>query len=427
MDANRKTAYRTLMDVETQGAYSNLSLNENIKKMSPEDPAFTREIVYGTLKNKYLLDYFLKKYISRGFSKLKADVLTILRMGAYQIIFMDSVPGYAAVSETVNIAKKFARGREGFVNGVLRSLSRDRMKLKWPDRASFGSVAEYFSVRYSVNVWIAEELITCMGEEGAERFLKFSAMTPELSIRANVLKTDSEKLMEELRAGGFSVRRSEISGRCLLVSGHGLLDTDAFREGRFAVQDEASCLCTDVLDPEPGEMVMDVCAAPGGKTVSIGELMGNEGSITAFDIHEHKLKLIEGAAKRSGLTIVSLSEWDSSRLKEEYIEKADKVLCDVPCSGFGVMRRKPEIRYKDFFSIEELAETQYAILETSSRYLKPGGTLVYSTCTVTDTENSLVTGRFIRNNEGFVIESEKQMGPDEGTDGFYICRIKREA
>ena len=427
MDVNRKTAYRTLMDIETRGAYSNLSLNENISRFSPDDPSFVRELTYGTLKNKYLLDHFLRKYITRGFSRLKPDILTLMRMGAYQIIFMDSVPGYAAVSETVELAKKFVRGRESFVNGVLRSMTRDEGKLRWPDRGSFLELADYLSVRYSVKRWIAEILIKDLGEAGAENFLGSSNETPELSVRVNLMKASPEKLMEELKASGFTVRRSEISSRCLLVTGPGLLETSAFKEGRFSVQDEASCLAADTLGPEPGMLVIDTCAAPGGKTAALGELMGNEGLIRAFDIHEHKLKLIEGAAARSGLTIVRCDAGDSRETREDLIGRADRVLCDVPCSGLGVIRRKPEIKYKEAFDIGALAETQYEILMAASAYLKPGGALVYSTCTVTHEENSGVTDRFIRNNKGFIKVSERQMGPDDKTDGFYISKIVREA
>ena len=427
MDINRKTAFKTLMDIETKGAYSNLSLNDNIRRFRPDDPAFTREIVYGTLKNKYLLDHFLQKYISRGYNRLKADILTIMRMGAYQLIFMGSVPGYAAVSETVDIAKKFVRGREAFVNGVLRNMSREVRTLEWPKREDYGTAAEFFEVRYSVNRWIAEELISCMGEDGVEEFLKFSNETPELSIRANLLINSTDELENELSAEGFTVRRSLISKRCLLVSGSGLLDTEAYRSGRFSVQDEASCLAADTLDPEPGMTVIDVCAAPGGKTAALGELMGNEGELRAFDVHEHKIPLIEGAARRSGLTIVRCEAADASVRRKESEGKADRVLCDVPCSGLGVIRRKPEIKYRDAFSIKELSDLQYKILEASSGYLKPGGALVYSTCTVTDEENHQVTEKFLENNKGFRRESERQMGPADKTDGFYITKIVREA
>lgn len=427
MDINRKTAYRTLYDIETKDAYSNLSLNENIRKFSPEDPAFVRELVYGTSENKYLLDHFLRKFITRGFNRLKPDILTILRMGVYQIVFMDSVPDYAACSETVELARKFTRGREAFVNGVLRSVSREKDKLELPDPSSFGTFIEYLSVRYSVKEWIAEELVRDMGEEGAERYLEFSLMPPELSVRVNLMKTTPEELEKELKDLGFDVKRSEISRRCLLITGSGVLDTEAFREGRFSVQDEASCLAADTLDPEPGMFVMDVCAAPGGKTAALGELMRNEGTIKAFDIHEHKLRLIDSACRRSGLTIVSCEQGDSKLPREEYSGKADRVLCDVPCSGLGVIRRKPEIKFKEEFSLGELAETQYEILREAAGYLRPGGVLVYSTCTVTDIENRGVTDRFIRSSKGFLKESERQMGPEDGTDGFYICRIIREA
>lgn len=425
MDINRKTAMKALLDIEKKGAYSNLSLNENIKKYSPQDQAFVRDLTYGTLRNKYLLDHFLKTFISKGYNRLKTDVLTLLRMGAYQLIFMDSVPDYAAVSTSVDFAKKFLRGRESFINGVLRSMARGKADLVWPEKGE--DVADYLSVRYSVNPWIAEILMDNMGEEGAEAYLKASNETPELILRTNLLKGSREELIEDLRALGFTAEPSKVSPRAVKASGTGILETEVFRSGRFAVQDEASILACDVLDPLPGMTLIDMCAAPGGKTASLGELMENKGQIFAFDIHEHKVALIEKAARRSGVSIVKALRADSRELREDLKETADRVLCDVPCSGFGVIRRKPEIKYKEPFDIGELAETQKRILSNGASYLKKGGALVYSTCTVDDTENQKVIESFLEENKGFIKDKEICMSPADGTDGFYICRLIREA
>ena len=412
----------TLLDIEKKGAYSNLSLNENIRKMKPGEPAFVRELVYGTLKNKYLLDHYLKSFIKRGFGSLKPEILTILRMGAYQILFMDSVPSYAAVSESVNLSKKFARGRESFVNGVLRSLDRGRDSLKYPEKDDF---TRYLSIRYSLDPGLASRFIGIFGEEGAEEYLRESNKTPELAIRVNLLKTGPEELMKELEGLGFEVRRSQVSPRSLIVSGTGVLETDAFRSGRFSVQDEASTLAADILDPEPGMKVMDLCAAPGGKTAAIAELMENRGEVLAFDIYEHKLSLIEGICRRNGIQNVKALQGDGRVFMEEHEGTSDRVLTDVPCSGLGVIRRKPEIKYRDPGDTEELVNTQKCILENGARYLKAGRALVYSTCTVDPRENRMVTEAFLMSHPGYMMEREECLSPINGTDGFYICKILR--
>ena len=219
MDINRKTALQVLTDVEKNGSYSNISLNRHIKENAATDPAFVRELVYGVIKNKYLLDHYLKQFIHKGFNKLRVNESCILRMGAYQIIFMDSVPGYAACSETVDLAKKFARGKEGFINGVLRSLDRNRDDLKQPES---DDPAEYISIRYSVEKWIAELLISIYGYEKAEKYMEAVNRSPELCLRTNLLKTDRESLMAELADQGFEVWPSDISERALIVSGTGI-------------------------------------------------------------------------------------------------------------------------------------------------------------------------------------------------------------
>ena len=270
MDINRKTALQVLTDVEKNGSYSNISLNRHIKDNAATDPAFVRELVYGVIKNKYLLDHYLKQFIRKGFNKLRISELSILRMGAYQILFMDSVPGYAACSETVDLAKKFARGKEGFINGVLRSLDRAKDHLKQPES---DDPAEYISIRYSVEKWIAELLISIYGYEKAEKYMEAVNGSPELCLRINLLKTDRESLMAELIDQGFEVRPSAISERALIASGTGILETEAFKEGKFAVQDQASVLAADTLDAKSGITVADCCAAPGGKTAAIAESM----------------------------------------------------------------------------------------------------------------------------------------------------------
>ena len=424
MDLNRKTALETLLNIEKKGAYSNLALNENIRKYEPENEAFVRELVYGVLKNKYLLDYYLKSYVKKGFNRLKAEDLSLLRMGAYQALFMDSVPDYAALNETIRLAHKYARGREGFINAVLRSLVSNKESLGDIPREDF---LNYLSVKYSIEEEVCSVILKSLGEEGTEAYLRACNETPELSIRVNVLKNTREELLDELRGCGFFAKLSDKSERALIVSGSGILKTDAFREGRFSVQDEASIMVSDLLGPEEGMKVLDLCAAPGGKTLANAELMRNTGSILACDIYEHKLKLIEEAQKRNGIDIIKTEMSDGTVYREDLKDSMDRVLCDVPCSGLGVIRRKPEIKYRKDLDLKVLIDIQSKILLNASRYLKKGGVMVYSTCTVNRDENQGVTEGFLKDNPNYRKIDEYCLSPLDGTDGFYMCKIIREA
>ena len=424
MDINRKTAFDVLMDVEKNGAYSNLSLNSFIEKNRPDSPAFVRELAYGVLRNKLLLDWFLGQLIPSGLKKIKKQDMTLLRMGVYQLSYMKSVPEYAAVSETVNMAKKLARGRERFINGVLRGYIRNRQQLALPDREV--NLEEYLSIVYSVERWIVRLWKDAYGAEKTEALLRASNETPELAVRVNLMKTDRKSLKEKLEALGFEVAESEVSDRALLVKGSGLLDTELYREGMFSVQDEASILASDALDAKPGDCIADVCAAPGGKTFATAELMAGKGVIYAMDKYEHKLKLMEAQAKRAGIDNIRLLQHDSTVPVEELKGQMDKVLADVPCSGLGVMRRKPEIKYKGRQELNELIERQRQILLAAASYVKAGGTLVYSTCTINPAENEKQIVEFLRGNKDFKALEQKQLLPDGGTDGFFICRMRKE-
>ena len=424
MDINRKTAFDVLMDVEKNGAYSNLSLNSFIEKNRPDSPAFVRELVYGVLRNRMLLDWFLGQLIPSGLKKIKKQDLTLLRMGVYQLSYMKSVPEYAAVSETVNMAKKLARGRERFINGVLREYSRNRQQLVLPDREV--NLEEYLSIVYSAERWIVRLWTDAYGAEKTEALLKASNETPGLAVRVNLMKTDRKALKEKLEALGFETEESEVSDRALLVKGSGLLDTEPYREGMFSVQDEASILTSDALEAKPGDCIADVCAAPGGKTFATAELMAGKGVIYAMDKYEHKLKLMEAQAKRAGIENIRLLKHDSTEPVEGLKERMDKVLADVPCSGLGVIRRKPEIKYKGMQDLDELIERQRQILQAAASYVKAGGTLVYSTCTINPVENEKQIVEFLRGNKEFKALEQKQLLPDGGTDGFFICRMRKE-
>ena len=423
MDLNRKTAYEILLDVEKNEAYSNFATNYFVKKNAPDKEAFVRELVYGVLENKILLDYYLDELIPRGIRKVKKQELTLLRMGLYQLIYMDSVPEYAAVNETVNMARRFVRGQERFVNGVLRGYLKKRGEIKLPDAAK--EPVKYLSVAYSVREWIVKLWLETYGMEKTEEILKAINLPPKLSIRVNLMKTETRVLADELKKEGFDVEISDKTNRGLLVSGSRLLESEAYKNGLFSVQDIASIMASDILGANPEDSVADVCAAPGGKTIATAEKMQNKGSIIAMDIYEHKLRLIEEQASRCGIDIIRTKCHDSTKETAELVGKCDRVLADVPCSGLGVMGRKPEIKYRENPDLEELIARQGEILAKASRYVKPGGTLVYSTCTINKEENENQIERFLKNNQDFTVDKEMQLLPTEGTDGFFICRMIR--
>lgn len=426
MDANRKTAYYALLDVEAKKAYSNLALNHHIICGKPDSPAFVRELVYGVLENKLYLDYMIDQFVRTKAEKLKVKELTILRMGFYQLNYMDSVPSYAAVNESVALAKRFCKGKEGFVNGVLRNYLRDKDKVQLPDREE--DPVRYLSLKYSYAPWIVSLWLDVYEDRFAEELLAAGNRTPDTVIRLNALKTDKESLTKRLSERGFTVTDGNLAANALHVKGSGLLESKLYKAGLFSVQDESSIIAVDLLDPQPEELIVDVCAAPGGKSLYIAEKMENKGRVLAGDIYKRKLNLLEQDAKRLGLTIIETGTWDATRVDSSKEDKADRVLVDAPCSGLGVISRKPEIKYKKYGEdMVLLPRKQLAILSASSKYVKKGGTLVYCTCTIVPEENQDVVAEFLKKNPEFEKEESMQLLPNiNNTDGFYICKMRRK-
>ena len=330
MDINRKTAFETLLDIEKNGAYSNLSLNYHIEKNGPSQAAFTRELVYGVLENKILLDYYLDNLVPSGVSKLKKQDLTLLRLGIYQLAFLNSVPEYAAVNETVNLARKFAKGREGFVNGVLRGYIKRGNEIVLPSADE--SPKEYLRIKYSVSSWIIDLWLEAYGFEKTEEILSSCNRAPELSVRVNEMKSNAVELKHMLCDEGFDVEYSKHTKRALLVNGKDVLSSKYYSQGFFHVQDEASILAADSVDVQEGDTVVDVCAAPGGKTFAMAEKMHNKGKIIAMDIYPHKLSLMDKQSSREGIDIITTKCHDSTEILKSLCGIADKVLADVPCS-----------------------------------------------------------------------------------------------
>ena len=426
MDINRKTAYLTLLDVESRRAYSNLALNHQIIINKPSSQAFVREIVYGVLEHKLTIDYYLDQLVRNGIENLKAAELTILRMGVYQLRYMNSVPEYAAVNESVVLAKKYCRGKAGFINGVLREYLNRKMQLRLPDRGE--DEVRYLSVKYSYSPWIIELWLEHYDMEFVERLLEAGNETAPLTVRLNWLKVMKKDLIDSLQKKGFEVSEGNLCQNALNVKGTGLLDSEMYKLGMFTPQDESSMLVAEKLDPQQGETIMDVCAAPGGKTTAIAERMNNTGRIIASDIYRRKLDLIDKDARRLGILNIETRSWDATRVDSSMVQKADRVLVDAPCSGLGVIRRKPEIKYKEYNDdMELLPKKQLAILSASSAYVKPGGVLLYSTCTINPRENEQVVDTFLRKNLSFRQVERKLLLPDvDKTDGFFICLMEKD-
>ena len=426
MDINRKAAFLTLVDVETKKSYSNLALNHQIVVTKPNHEGFVRELVYGVLEHKLTLDYYIDLLASNGVGSLKTNELTILRMGIYQIGYMNSVPEYAAVNESVLLAKRYCRGKDGLINGILRAYLGKRMQLKLPDRSE--DEVRYLSVKYSYAPWIVELWLKHYSSDFVEQLLAAGNETPPMTVRLNWLRIMKKDLISKLEESGFEVTEGDICSNALHVRGSRHLETEANRMGLFTPQDESSMLVAEKLDPQHGDVVMDMCAAPGGKTMAIAERMNNTGKIIASDIYRRKLDLIDREAKRLGVTNVETRSWDATREESSMFQKADRVLVDAPCTGLGVVRRKPEIKYKEHTDeMDLLPKKQLAILTASSSYVKPGGTLVYSTCTINPNENEKVTDAFVKRNPSFKKVERTLLLPNvNGTDGFFICVMKKD-
>lgn len=422
MDSGRRTAFQILLEVEEEKAFSNLSSNKYIKQNNPENPAFVRELVYGVLANKLLLDYYLNLLIPSGIEKVKKREKTLLRMGLYQLKFMKNIPQYAAVNETVSLAKSLCRGREGFINGVLRGYIKKQGELQLP----CDDTDEILSVKYSFSPWIIKMWKKQYGQGSTIKLMEASNSRPVLCIRVNLMKTTVEELSHLLSEKGMVVDKGRYSDIVLYVSGSNILDLEEYKKGLFSIQDETSVLACQYLEPRPGDLVIDTCASPGGKTSAIGEMIDNRGKIISCDIYPHKLELIKKQADRLGITIIETKLLDGIKGDKALSGKADKVLVDAPCSGLGVIRKKPEIKYKEQKDIQKLIKVQSDILNNASYYVKPNGVLLYSTCTINKDENDEQIEKFIKTHEDFEILYEKQFLPTDGLDGFFICKMMKK-
>ncbi|RPF43489.1 16S rRNA (cytosine967-C5)-methyltransferase [Hydrogenoanaerobacterium saccharovorans] len=444
MKSARQVAVQALVKVNQDGGYSNLVIDSELSKseLDPRDKAFCTTLFYGVLERRITLDAVLQKYCKQPLKKLMPQVRELLHIAVYQILYMSSVPTSAAVNESVELSRKMKCGHaSGFINGVLRSFLRDGGSLDGilPNKAA--KPVPYLSLFYSVPEWLAEHWIKDYGAQTAESILAAAADRPPLYLRVNCLKNNPQDLAEALRKKGMEVTIREEIGNCLEVEKTGEIDYPVlYKRGHFTVQDISSQLCVQAADAKPGMRCLDVCAAPGGKSFTLAQMMEDKGELLSLDLHEFKTKLIKDGAKRLGLHCIQTAAGDA-QIFDETRGEFDRVLCDVPCSGLGIIRRKPEIRYKNPDDLKGLPQIQYKILETSSKYVKEGGKLVYSTCTLSRAENDEVVQRFLAEHPEFCPEPlpnpiQKLTGANGdykvtllpemlNSDGFFIATLKR--
>ena len=442
MDKARETALKILNEVYQNDAYANVALTREVRKsqLSDVDRRFVTELVYGTVKAGGTLDWIIKKYISRPWNKIDAVVKNILRLGVYQIRYMDKVPDSAACNECTELAKGYGHaGLSGFVNGVLRSMVREPEKGDFPEGK--GKATLQLALREQHPEWLVRRWIKEFGYDEAVKLCQFNNQQPPLVVRTNTLRTNPSELALQLTSMGVEAVRSRFADEGLILEKYGSLDAlEPLQDGACQVQDESSMLVAHVLSPEPGDFVIDVCSAPGGKTTHIAALMDDIGRIVACDIYEHKLERVQENAQRLDIHIIEPRLLDAREVWKEYPKQADRVLVDAPCSGLGVLRRKPDSRWrKSEKLVKELPELQLAILKSAANAVKPGGILVYSTCTIAREENQDVVNTFLAQARDFQLEPVGPRLPFEcdadmlqlypqrdGTDGFFIACMRRK-
>ncbi len=416
----RKIAVKALLKIEKDNSYSNITLNHIFKEfeLSSADKALVSALVYGVLDRKITLDYVLAKFLKTPLKKTADYTLAVLRTGLYQIMYMDKIPQSAAVNEAVKLIKASKESRNaGFVNAVLRSATREEKLL--PE----GNSTQDLSVIYSCPSFIVESFLADYGIENTKALLASSLETPPLTIRVNTAKTDVEGLINRLSALNITCKKSNIDACLTIEKGFDIATSPLYQNGEFYVQDEASQQAVAILNPQKNQRVLDMCAAPGGKSFTIANLMQNSGEVISCDLYESRVKLIADSAKKLGLNIINATVCDAT-VYNEALGKFDCILCDVPCSGLGVLRRKPEIKYKDIEDFASLEEIQYRILCNAVNYLKPGGKILYSTCTLRSQENEKLVNRFQKEYNSFQKAYEHTFFPHiDKTDGFYCALL----
>ncbi len=437
----REFALKVINEIETKGAYANIALARELtrQRLSDQERRFATELVYGVIKTGPTLDWILSHYCSRPLEKIDAAIRNILRLGVYQMFFLTKVPPSAGCNEAVKLTKKYGHaGTVKFVNAVLRNAAREPDKAAYPDPER--DLARYLSLTYFHPQWLIERWLKRLGRNAAEALCQANNETPPLCMRTNTLRIDRTSLQQRLEQEGVSCSPSPLVPEGLICTEHpALSQLPSLLEGFAQVQDESSMLVSHVLAPQPGEFIIDACAAPGGKSTHLAALMKNQGKVLSIDIHANKLPLIQDNATRLGITILHTAHLDAADLHTRYADQADRVLVDAPCSGLGVLRRKPDSRWrKNEALLAELPLLQAAILDSAAKCVKPGGVLVYSTCTTEPQENQEIVQSFLNRSPEFSLditghflpmkreESMVQLWPHiDNVDGFFIARMVR--
>ncbi len=437
----RSGAVEIVQQVLGEGAYTNIAVNKYLRshELNDMDRRLMTELVYGTVKAVGTIDWYLQQCVTRPLDKIDKLVLSILRISVYQLLYMDKIPDAAACNEAVNLARLFSHeGTAKFVNGVLRGLLRKKDSFILPDAEK--EVAEHISLAMYHPRWLVKKWLKNYGREATEALCAFDNTPAPVCLRVNTLVTTRDELMAKLISVGAEVRASKWSVDGIVCEKLPALNVVfADMNNEFYVQDESSMLVGAVLAPQAGETVIDMCSAPGGKTTHLAQLMQNEGVIYAGDVHQHKIKLIEENAARLGIKNINAQIQDATEFIEAWEGKADKVLVDAPCSGMGVLRRRAEARWRKTRSdLKIFPPLQLKILTNAARYVKAGGTLVYSTCTIEQAENHYLVQEFLTAHLDWRIEpfahpltgelvEELQLLPQvDGVDGFYICKLVKK-
>ncbi|MBS6448056.1 MAG: 16S rRNA (cytosine(967)-C(5))-methyltransferase RsmB [Clostridiales bacterium] len=434
----REAAFLSLLKYENHGVYSNIELSYSIERNHLEgaEKALYTALFYGVIERKLTLDYYIAALSDRPEREIDINIRVILRIGLYQLLYMNKIPESAAVNESVKLAGRFyaKKNSESFINAVLRSFLRRKHELSFPDRTK--DPIKALSVLYSVPEWICRLWRDTYGTETAEKILNTLNVPPAMTLTVNPLKNTPSEFLSFLAASGIDAVQSELSPSSVRLAGALPLNRLSPFEGRYFVQDEASALCVLAMGAQPGETVLDACACPGGKSFGMAMAMQNTGRICSFDLHKNKLSLIEKGAASLGISIIETGVQNAAAFRED-MPRFDRVLCDVPCSGLGVLAKKPDIRYKSEDDVQKLPELQYRILKTGAEYLKTGGTLVYSTCTLNPAENHDVVNRFLDGHPDFSLcpfeagalhsDGMLEILPHEyGTDGFFIAKLAKK-
>ncbi|GAA0722777.1 16S rRNA (cytosine(967)-C(5))-methyltransferase RsmB [Clostridium malenominatum] len=440
MTNSRKIALDVLYDVFYKDAYSNISLGNSLNKydLKDVDKGLITEIVYGTIKYRYTIDKILSNFLRDDIKKMDKQILNILRIGIYQLRYLDKVPSFAAVNECVEISKEKSKKSSGLVNGVLRNYLRNKDK-----DFSIGNEVEKLSFQYSFPEWIVNLFIKQYGIVECKNILEGLNMRPNVTLRVNNLKSNYEEVWDRLIENNYNIEEGVICPEAInIVKGRNVEANPLFKEGYVTVQDESAMLVAPALALEEGMTVLDLCSAPGGKTTHICEIMNNTGRVKAFDLHQNKLSLIEDNLNRLGINNISLEVMDATIYNSKLENIADRVLIDVPCSGLGIIRKKPEIKYtKENKSLKALTKIQKNIMYNAAKYVKEGGILLYSTCTLNKEENEDNVKWFLKNNKDFQIEpiyfGEREnllydnglltILPNENMDGFFIAKLRKQS